>query len=143
LISLRFLISPKSRQRDRKAIGDRRDVGVNGRREIPGMDIGPSVAERLRTAFFAQACPSAATRGVKPITAGAHGGIKAAIRKSAQCQPAALPYVPHAPMPGRCRKSGRRIVSAFVAAAFAWDNADRHDRRHVVPDPAPREAALG
>jgi len=66
LILFRFLISPKSRQRDRKAIGDRRDVGVNGRREIPGMDIGPSVAETLRTAFFAQACPVAATRGGSP-----------------------------------------------------------------------------
>jgi len=141
LILFRFLISPKSRQRDRKAIGDRRDVGVNGRREIPGMDIGPSVAETLRTAFFAQACPVAATRGGSPpalMGASRPPSAKVLNANRQRCRMRLMRQCP-----ADAGKSGRRIVSAFVAPAFVWDNADQHDRRHVVPGPAPREAALG
>jgi hypothetical protein len=51
LILFRFLNSPKSCQRDLKA-DDRQNTAVRSRREILGMDVGPSVAETLRTAFF-------------------------------------------------------------------------------------------
>jgi transposase-like protein len=58
-------------------------VGVNsdGRREVLGMDIGPSEAETFWTAFLRNAL--------------AHAG-----------------------------KSGRRVVSAFIATAFAQDDAE-------------------
>jgi putative transposase len=100
-------------------------VGVNhdGRREVLGLDIGPSEAETFWTAFLRK-LTRRGLRGVKLVVSDAHEGIKAAIAK-----------VLHATWQ-RCRvhfarnvlayagRSGRRVVSAFIATAFAQDDGD-------------------
>jgi putative transposase len=57
-------------------------VGVNsdGRREILGMDIGPSEAETFWTAFLRKLARRG-LRGVKLVISDAHEGIKAAVAK--------------------------------------------------------------
>ncbi len=57
-------------------------VGVNadGRREILGMDIGPSEAEPFWTAFLRKLARRG-LRGVKLVISDAHEGIKAAVSK--------------------------------------------------------------
>jgi putative transposase len=99
-------------------------VGVNGdgRREILGLDIGPSEAETFWTAFLRKLARRG-LRGVKLVISDAHEGIKAAVSK-----------VLHATWQ-RCRvhfmrnvlayagKNGRRVVSAFITTAFAQNDA--------------------
>jgi putative transposase len=75
-------------------------VGVNsdGRREMLGMDIGPSEAETFWTAFL------------RRLRAGACGALsRVHFMRNA---------LAHA---GR---NGRRVVSAFIATAFAQDDAE-------------------
>jgi putative transposase len=57
-------------------------VGVNsdGRREVLGMDIGPSEAETFWTAFLRKLARRG-LRGVKLVISDAHEGIKAAAAK--------------------------------------------------------------
>ena len=57
-------------------------IGVNndGRREVLGMDIGPSEAETFWTAFLRKLARRG-LRGVRLITSDAHEGIKAAVGK--------------------------------------------------------------
>lgn len=57
-------------------------VGVNsdGRREVLGMDIGPSEAEPFWTAFLRK-LTRRGLRGVKLVISDAHEGIKAAVSK--------------------------------------------------------------
>src|SRR6201989_3206527 len=57
-------------------------VGVNadGRREVLGMDIGPSEAETFWTAFLRK-LTRRGLRGVKLVISDAHEGIKAAVSK--------------------------------------------------------------
>ena len=57
-------------------------VGVNtdGRREVLGMDIGPSEAEPFWTAFLRKLARRG-LRGVKLVISDAHEGLKAAITK--------------------------------------------------------------
>ena len=57
-------------------------VGVNadGRREVLGMDIGPSEAEPFWTAFLRKLARRG-LRGVKLVVSDAHEGIRAAISK--------------------------------------------------------------
>ena len=57
-------------------------VGVNadGRREVLGMDIGPSEAEPFWTAFLRKLARRG-LRGVKLVISDAHEGLKAAIAK--------------------------------------------------------------
>jgi putative transposase len=57
-------------------------VGVNsdGRREILGMDIGPSEAETFWTAFLRKLARRG-LRGVKLVISDAHEGIKATVAK--------------------------------------------------------------
>ena len=57
-------------------------VGVNsdGRREVLGMDIGPSEAETFWTAFLRKPARRG-FRGVKLVVSNAHEGIKAGISK--------------------------------------------------------------
>jgi putative transposase len=100
-------------------------VGVNGdgRREILGLDIGPSEAETFWTAFLRKLARRG-LRGVKLVISDAHEGIKAAVSK-----------VLHASWQ-RCRvhfmrnvmaysgKNGRRVVTAFITTAFAQNDAE-------------------
>jgi len=61
-------------------------VGVNtdGRREVLGMDIGPSEAETSWTGFLRKLARRG-LRGVKLIISDAHEGIKAAVSKVLSC----------------------------------------------------------
>ena len=100
-------------------------VGVNsdGRREVLGMDIGPSEAETFWTEFLRKLARRG-LRGVKLVISDAHEGLKAAIAR-----------VLHATWQ-RCRvhlmrnllayagRQGRGVASAFIATAFAQEDAE-------------------
>ena len=99
-------------------------VGVNadGRREILGLDIGPSEAEPFWTAFLRKLARRG-LRGVKLVISDAHEGIRAAVSKilNATWQRCRVHFMRNAL--AHAGKSGRRVVSAFVATAFAQDDA--------------------
>jgi putative transposase len=98
-------------------------VGVNadGRREVLGMDIGPSEAETFWTDFLRKLARRG-LRGVKLVISDAHEGIKAAVSKvlSATWQRCRVHFMRNAL--AHAGKSGRRVVSAFIATAFAQDD---------------------
>src|SRR6202166_317016 len=97
-------------------------VNADGRREVLGMDIGPSEAEIFWTEFL-RTLTRRGLRGVKLVISDAHEGLKAAITK-----------VLHATWQ-RCRvhlmrnllahagKHGRGVVAAVIATAFAQEDA--------------------
>lgn len=95
-------------------------VGVNtdSRREVLGMEIGTSEAEAIWTEFRRK-LTRRGLRGVKLAVSDAHEGIKAAVSKvlSATWQRCRVHFMRNAL--AYAGKSGRRVVSAFVAAAFA------------------------
>ncbi len=99
-------------------------VGVNsdGRREVLGMDIGPSEAETFWTGFLRKLARRG-LRGVKLVISDAHEGIKAAVSKvlNATWQRCRVHFMRNAL--AHAGKSGRRVVSAFIATAFAQDDA--------------------
>lgn len=100
-------------------------VGVNsdGRREVLGMDIGPSEAETFWTAFLRKLARRG-LRGVKLVVSDAHEGIKATVGKvlNASWQRCRVHFMRNAL--AHAGKGGRRIVSAFIATAFAQDDAE-------------------
>jgi len=120
-------------------------VGVNtdGRREVLGMDIGPSEAEPFWTAFLRKLARRG-LRGVKLVISDAHEGLKAAIAKilSATWQRCRVHFMRNAL--AHAGKSGRRVVSAFVATAFAQDDADsaRQQWRRVADQLRPKVPKL-
>ena len=99
-------------------------VGVNtdGRREVLGMSIGASEAETFWTDFLRQLARRC-LRGVKLVISDAHEGIKAAISKilTATWQRCRVHFMRNAL--AHAGKSGRRVVSAFIATAFAQNDA--------------------
>ena len=99
-------------------------VGVNtdGRREVLGMKIGASEAEPFWTEFL-RSLTRRGLRGVKLVISDAHEGIKAAVSKvfSATWQRCRVHFMRNAL--AHAGKSGRRVVSAFIATAFAQDDA--------------------
>ncbi len=99
-------------------------VGVNsdGRREVLGMDIGPSEAETFWTGFLRKLARRG-LRGVKLVISDAHEGIKATVSKvlNASWQRCRVHFMRNAL--AHAGKSGRRVVSAFIATAFAQDDA--------------------
>lgn len=100
-------------------------IGVNndGRREVLGMDIGPSEAETFWTDFLRK-LRRRGLRGVKLVVSDAHEGIKAAVAKvmHASWQRCRVHFMRNAL--AHAGKNGRRVVSAFIATAFAQDDAD-------------------
>ena len=100
-------------------------VGVNsdGRREVLGMDIGPSEAETFWTAFLRKLARRG-LRGVKLVISDAHDGIKAATAKvlCATWQRCRVHFARN--VLAHAGKSGRRVVAAFIATAFAQNDAD-------------------
>jgi transposase-like protein len=100
-------------------------VGMNadGRREVLGMDIGPSEAEPFWTDFLRK-LRRRGLRGVKLVISDAHEGIKAAVAKmlSATWQRCRVHFMRNAL--AHAGRSGRRVVSAFIATAFAQDDAE-------------------
>ncbi len=127
-------------------------VGVNadGRREVLGMDIGPSEAETFWTEFLRK-LRRRGLRGVKLVISDAHEGIKAAVAKlmNATWQRCRVHTMRNAL--AHAGKSSRRVVSAFMATAFAirlkqatsgcprtWPRLRAHNcRRPVAPRGAP------
>ena len=120
---------------------------------------------------FSASSSGAASRGSKLVVSDAHEGIKAAIARlpGATWQRCRVHFMRNAL--AHAGKSGRRVVSAFVATAFAQEDATaakeqwrrvadqlrpklpeaRHPdgrgrggraRLHALPRPAPRQAAL-
>jgi transposase-like protein len=87
------------------------------------MDIGPSEAETFWTAFLRKLARRG-LRGVKLVVSDAHEGIKAAVSKvlNATWQRCRVHFMRNAL--AHAGKSGRRVVSAFIATAFAQDDAE-------------------
>jgi putative transposase len=100
-------------------------VGANsdGRREVLGLDIGPSEAETFWTAFLRKLARRG-LRGVKLVISDAHEGLKAAVAKilSATWQRCRVHFMRNAL--AHAGRSGRRVVSAFIATAFAQNDAE-------------------
>jgi putative transposase len=100
-------------------------VGVNadGRREVLGMDVGPSEAETFWTDFLRK-LRRRGLRGVKLVISDAHEGIKAAVAKvlNATWQRCRVHFMRN--VLAHAGRSGRRVVSAFIATAFAQDDAE-------------------
>ena len=86
------------------------------------MDIGPSEAETFWTEFL-RMLRRRGLRGVKLVVSDAHEGIKAAVAKimHASWQRCRVHFLRNAL--AHAGKSGRRVVSAFIATAFAQDDA--------------------
>jgi len=99
-------------------------VGANadGRREVLGMAVGPSEAEIFWIDFL-RSLARRGLRGVKLVISDAHEGIKAAVSKvmSATWQRCRVHFMRN--VMAHAGKSGRRVVSAFIATAFAQDDA--------------------
>jgi putative transposase len=120
-------------------------VGLNtdGRREVLGMDIGPSEAETFWTEFLRK-LRRRGLRGVKLVISDAHEGIKAAVAKlmNATWQRCRVHTMRNAL--AHAGKSSRRVVSAFIATAFAQDSADaaRTQWRKVADQLRPKLSKL-
>ena len=99
-------------------------VGVNGdgRHEVLGMDIGPSETETFWTAFLRK-LTRRGLRGVKLVISDSHEGIKAAASKvlSATWQRCRVHFMRN--VLAHAGRQGRRVVSAFIATAFAQNDA--------------------
>jgi transposase-like protein len=99
-------------------------TGVNsdGRREILGLDIGPSEAEPFWTAFLRKLARRG-LRGVKLVISDAHEGIKASVAKllHASWQRCRVHFMRN--VLAYAGKNGRRVVSALIATAFAQEDA--------------------
>jgi transposase-like protein len=87
------------------------------------MDIGPSEAETFWTEFLRKLARRG-LRGVKLVISDAHEGLKAAVTKvlRATWQRCRVHFMRN--VMAHAGKSGRRVVSAFMSAAFAQDDAD-------------------
>jgi putative transposase len=100
-------------------------TGVNGdgRREVLGLDIGPSEAETFWTAFLRKLARRG-LRGVKLVISDGHEGIKAAVAKvlGATWQRCRVHFMRN--VLAHAGKQGRRVVSAFIATAFAQETAE-------------------
>jgi len=120
-------------------------VGVNsdGRREVLGMDIGPSEAETFWKGFLRKLARRG-LRGVKLVISDAHEGIKAAVAKvlTATWQRCRVHFMRNAL--AHAGRSGRRVVSAFIATAFAQDDAEaaRQQWRRVADQLRPKVPKL-
>ena len=99
-------------------------VAVNdqGRREVLGMAIGASEAETFWTDFL-RSLTRRGLRGVKLAISDDHKGLKAAATRilGATWQRCRVHFMRN--LLAHAGRQGRRVVSAFVATAFAQDDA--------------------
>jgi putative transposase len=97
-------------------------VNTDGRREVLGMDIGASEAETFWTAFLRKLARRG-LRGVKLVISDGHEGIKAAVAKvlNATWQRCRVHFMRN--VLAHAGRQGRRVVSAFIATAFAQNDA--------------------
>ena len=98
-------------------------VNSDGRREVLGMAIGASEAETFWIEFLRK-LKRRGLAGVKLVISDAHEGIKAAVARvfRATWQRCRVHFLRNAL--AHAGRSGRRVVSAFIATAFAQDHAD-------------------
>jgi len=110
-------------------------IGVNGdgRREVLGLDICPTEAETFWSEFLRKLARRG-LRGVKLVISDAHEGLKAAAAKvlGASWQRCRVHFMRNAL--AHSAKNGRRVVSAFIATAFAQTTPDAAKKqwRHVA-----------
>jgi transposase-like protein len=97
-------------------------VNSDGRREVLGMDIGPSEAETFWTDFLRK-LKRRGLKGVKLVISDAHEGIKAAVAKvfCATWQRCRVHFMRN--VLAHAGKNGRRVVAAFIATAFVQNDA--------------------
>ena len=97
-------------------------VNNDGRREVLGMDIGPSEAETFWTDFLRK-LKRRGLKGVKLVISDAHEGIKAAVSKvfCATWQRCRVHFMRN--VLAHAGKQGRRVVAAFIGTAFAQNDA--------------------
>ena len=100
-------------------------VAVNdqGRREVLGMAIGASEAETFWTEFL-RSLTRRGLSGVKLVISDDHKGLKAAATRilGATWQRCRIHFMRN--LLAHAGRQGRRVVSAFVATAFAQDDAE-------------------
>ena len=120
-------------------------VGVNtdGRREVLGMDVGPSEAETFWTDFLRKLARRG-LRGVKLVISDAHEGIKASVAKVMNATWQLVGCTSMRNVLAHAGRSGRRVVSAFIATAFAQDDAEaaRQQWRRIADQLRPKVPKL-
>ena len=118
-------------------------VNTDGRREVLGMAIGVSEAETFWVEFLRR-LKRRGLAGVKLVISDAHEGIKAAVARvfRATWQRCRVHFMRNAL--AHAGKSGRRVVSAFIATAFAQDDAEaaKNQWRQVADQLRPRVKKL-
>jgi putative transposase len=118
-------------------------VSADGRREILGLEVGPSESEPIWTAFLRK-LTRRGLRGVKLVISDAHEGIKAAVTKvlTATWQRCRVHFMRN--VLAHAGKSGRRVASAFIATAFAQETpqAARAQWRAVADQIRPKVPKL-
>lgn len=116
-------------------------VGVNtdGRREVLGMAIGPSEAETFWTGFLRDLVRRGLS-GVKLVISDAHEGIKASGGRvlNTSWQRCRVHFQRN--VLAHAGKSSRRVVSAFIATAFAQNDyaSAKTQWRHVADQMRPK-----
>ncbi len=97
-------------------------VNGDGRREVLGLEVCRSEAETFWGEFLRKLARRG-LRGVKLVVSDAHEGLKAAAAKvlGASWQRCRVHFMRNAL--AHAKKNGRRVVSAFIATAFAQDTA--------------------
>jgi transposase-like protein len=115
-------VAPGSQPRVSVAVTIAVAVNTDGRREVLGMAIGASEAETFWLDFLRR-LKRRGLAGVKLVISDAHEGIKAAVARvfRATWQRCRVHFMRTAL--AHAGKSGRRVVSAFIATAFAQDDA--------------------
>jgi putative transposase len=118
-------------------------VSSDGRREVLGMTIGPSEAETFWIEFL-RSLARRGLRGVKLVISDAHEGLKAAVAKvlHASWQRCRVHFMRN--VLAHAGKHGRRVVAAFIATAFAQEDAEtaRTQWRQVADQLRPKVAKL-
>ena len=118
-------------------------VNSDGRREVLGLTVGASEAETFWTAFL-RTLARRGLRGVKLVISDAHEGLKAAVAKvlHASWQRCRVHFMRN--VLAHAGKQGRRVVAAFIATAFAQEDAEtaRSQWRQVADQIRPKVAKL-
>ena len=118
-------------------------VNNDGRREVLGIAIGASEAETF-WAEFLRSLARRGLRGVKLVISDAHEGLKAAVAKvlHASWQRCRVHFMRN--VLAHAGKHGRRVVAAFIATAFAQEDAEmaRAQWRQVADQLRPKVAKL-
>jgi transposase-like protein len=118
-------------------------VNSDGRREVLGLAIGASEAETFWTEFLCKLARRG-LRGVKLVISDAHEGLKATVAKvlHASWQRCRVHFMRN--VLAHAGKQGRRVVAAFIATAFAQEDAEmaRLQWRQVADQLRPKVAKL-